>query len=114
MYGGMDRVLAVAQLKESGRFDRHMLDFLDIYSPAQAEFEEQEIPVGDVRAGMILEEDLWAKNGTVLILLKGTLPTATWIERLENFAKARGLKELVRVRNPRRPGVRKSELARCI
>jgi hypothetical protein len=38
-------------------------------------------------------------------LKKGTDLTPTWIERLENFAKARGLQRRLCVRNPRPTGL---------
>ena len=39
---------------------------------------------------MVLDEDVFSKDGNLLILKAGTVLTETWIERLENFAKARG------------------------
>ncbi len=70
-----------------------MLDALEGYSPAQAEFEVRRLPIRELRAGMVLERDVLSKDGNLLILKGGTILTETWIERLENFAKARGAQE---------------------
>jgi hypothetical protein len=56
---------------------------------------------------MVLEKDVLSKDGNLLILKEGTILTETWLERLENFAKSRGARELVDVRIPRPAGVRK-------
>ena len=77
-----------------------MLDALESYSPTHAEFELRKLPIREVRSGMILDEDVLSKDGKLLILKAGTLLTETWIERLENFAKVRGI-EMARVRIPR-------------
>ena len=42
----------------------------------------------DLRAGMVLENDVLSKDGNLLILKAGTILTETWIERLENFARS--------------------------
>ena len=55
----------------------------------------------------VLEKDVLSKDGNLLILKEGTILTETWLERLENFAKSRGARELVDVRIPRPAGVRK-------
>ena len=49
------------------------------------------------------EEDVFSKEGNLLILKGGTILTDVWIERLENFAKTRGAHELVSVRIARVP-----------
>lgn len=96
---------AVAQLRSSGRFDGAILDALDSYSPTPANFEVLHLPIGQIRAGMILAEDVWTNDGRLLILKKSTGPTPIWIERLENFAKARGLQQRLCVHNPRPTGL---------
>jgi DNA-binding response OmpR family regulator len=96
---------AVAQLRSLGRFDGAILDALDSYSPTPPNFEVLHLPIGQIRAGMVLAEDVWTNDGRLLILKKGTDLTPTWIERLENFAKARGLQQRLCVRNPRPTGL---------
>jgi CheY-like chemotaxis protein len=108
IYRGLSSNAALAELRVSHRFDGRMLDALDTYSPAPAEFEMRKLRIRDLRAGMILERDFLG-NGNMLILKTGTVLTETWIERLENFAKARDSQELIDVRVP---GARVRELDR--
>jgi CheY-like chemotaxis protein len=107
VYQGVASHEALSELRSWGRFDDHMLDALQSYSPARAEFEFRRLPIREVRSGMILDEDVFSKDGNLLILKAGTVLTETWIERLENFAKVRGV-ELSRVRIPRVAGFGKS------
>jgi hypothetical protein len=83
------------------RFDVRMLDALKGYSLAPAEFEVRRLPIRDLRAGMVLEMDICRQDGNFVVLKKGVILTDTWIERLENFAGARGASGLVVVRIPR-------------
>jgi CheY-like chemotaxis protein len=106
IYKGAASNCALAELRQSHRFEDRMLDTLDGYSPAPLEFESRMLPIRELRAGMVLEKDFWG-NGNLLVLKKGTVLTETWIERLENFAKARGSQELIGVRVPGRAGERK-------
>jgi hypothetical protein len=78
-----------------------MLDALGSYSPTQEEFEVQRLQMLQLRAGMVLEGDVFSKDGNLLILKGGTTLTDTWIARLKNFAKFRGLQERIDVRIPR-------------
>jgi CheY-like chemotaxis protein len=107
IYRGVPSISALAELRLLGRFDGRMLDALKSYSPAPAEFEVRLLPIRELRIGMVLERDVLSKGGN-LVLKEGTILTDTWIERLENFAKARGADGLVDVRVPRLPGVSKS------
>jgi hypothetical protein len=86
-----------------------MLEALKSYSPAQAEFEVRRLSIRELRAGMVLEQDVLSKDGNMLILKEGTILTETWIERLENYTKLRGAQALIEVRIPRLAGVRKFE-----
>jgi DNA-binding response OmpR family regulator len=108
IYRGLGSNSALAELRVSHRFDDRLLDALDTYSPAPTEFEMRRLRSRDLRTGMILEKDFLG-NGNMLILKKGTILTETWIERLENFAKARDSQELIHVRVP---GARVRELDR--
>jgi response regulator RpfG family c-di-GMP phosphodiesterase len=101
VYRGVAYPDALAELRSSGRFDDCMLDALEGYSPTQAEFEVRRLPIRELRFGMVVEKDVLSKDGSLLILKEGTILTGTWIERLENFAKAGGGRELVGVRMPR-------------
>jgi hypothetical protein len=91
----------VAQLRSSGRFNGAMLDALDNYTPQKKEFELRQVLIREVHSGMILDEDLWSKDGKVGIFQKGTVLTPILVERLGNFARSRGVQERMRVRVPR-------------
>jgi DNA-binding response OmpR family regulator len=91
-----------ADLKLSARFDGAMLDALGSYSPVQMEFELRRLPIHELRANMVLERDVRSRDGNLAILKAGTTLTTTWIERLENFARTRGLEETAEVRVPAR------------
>jgi putative two-component system response regulator len=106
IYRGAASSSALAELRRSHRFEDRMLDALDGYSPAPAEFELRMLPIRELRASMVLENDFWG-NGNLLVLKKGTVLTETWIERLENFARARDSQELIGVRVPGPAGARK-------
>jgi CheY-like chemotaxis protein len=110
VYRGVAPASALAELRSSGRFDTRMLDALEGYSPARADFEVRRLPIRDLRGGMALDKDVTSKNGSLLILKEGTVLTETWIERLENFARARGAQELLDVRIPRLGVVCKREV----
>jgi DNA-binding response OmpR family regulator len=99
IYRGVTTSAAFSELKLSRRFDGEMLDALETYSPTQPEFEVRRVQIRELRAGMVLEQDVLSKD--LLILKEGTILSETWIERLENFVKARGAQELVDVRIPR-------------
>jgi CheY-like chemotaxis protein len=101
IYRGVTSSSALAELRLSRRFDGRMLDALENYAPKPTEFDVRRLPIRELRASMVLEKDVWSKDGTLLILKEGTILTETWIERLENFAKSRGAQELVDVRIPR-------------
>jgi hypothetical protein len=101
IYRGSTSRSALAELRLSRPFDGRMLDALEGYSPTQEEFDVRRLPIREIHAGMVLEKDVLSSDGNLLVLRQGTILTETWIERLENFAKARGAQELVAVRIPR-------------
>ena len=108
VYRGAAYASALSGLRALRRFDGRMLDALEGYSPTLAEFEVRLIPLRGLRSGMVLESDILSKDGNLLILKAGTILTDMWIERLENFATARGAQEVVGVRLPRPAGVSES------
>jgi len=104
---------AIAELKRSSRFKGPILDALESYSPQQADFTSQWLPIRELRSGMILERDVLSTESNLLIFKKGTTLTDTWIERLVNFAKAPGIQEPVAVCVPRVASARKFEELVC-
>jgi CheY-like chemotaxis protein len=107
IYRGVHPRAALDQLRMSRRFDVPMLEALDGYSPLGVEFEVVCLPIRDLHAGMVLEEDVLSPVGKMPILKQGTVLTQTWIERLGNFARSQGLQDLVRVGVPKFGGVGK-------
>jgi len=100
IYKGTAFGSALDQVKSSCRFDARMMAALNSYSPPQTEFEVRRLPIRDLRASMVLEEDVSSKDGKFLLFKKGTVLTETWIERLSNFAKIQRIQELAWVRVP--------------
>jgi DNA-binding response OmpR family regulator len=100
VYKGTAFGSALDQIRLSGRFDSRMLVALDSYSPPQADYVVRRLPIGELRAAMVLEEDVSSTDGKFLLFKKGTVLTKTWIERLRNFAKTPGIQELAYVRIP--------------
>jgi hypothetical protein len=109
IYRGIACNYALAELKLLGGFDAGMLAALTRYSLTGGEYDIRRLAIRELRSGMTLDQDVRSRDGDLLILKEGTILTETWIERLENFAKARGTQELLDVRIPRTSGVRKAE-----
>jgi hypothetical protein len=49
---------------------------------------------------MILEDDVVTDEGSLTVISKGTTLTVTLIERVQNFARTRGVREPIQVRAP--------------
>ena len=111
IYQGDAAPAAIAELRRSSRFKGPLLNALDGYCPAPAEYEMRRLPIRELRSGMILERDVLSTDTNLLIFKKGTVLTETWIERLVNFAKAPGLQEPVHVRVPTLASTGQSEEA---
>jgi CheY-like chemotaxis protein len=101
IYRGATPASALAELRLLRRFDGAMLDALQGHSPAQAESEARRLPIRELRAGMVLEQDILRQDGAFVVLKRGTVLTDTWVERLENFVGVRGAQGLVDVRIPK-------------
>jgi CheY-like chemotaxis protein len=104
IYCGEAPESALSEIRLSQQFDDRMLDALEGYAPTQVECEVRQIPIRLLRAGMVIERDISTTEGNLLILKKGTVLNDLWIERLENFANARSVPELVSARIPRPAG----------
>lgn len=102
---GIECPAAIDQLRASGNFNSKMLDALDGFSLPKTEFALQSLPVQELRAGMVLDEDIIATTTGLSVLKQGMLLSPTWIDRLGNFAKTSGVQERVRVRVPKAPGI---------
>jgi CheY-like chemotaxis protein len=111
VYRGIGFRSALAELRMSDRFDSRLLDALKDYFPAPTEFDVQRLPIRQLLPGMVLNEDVVSKDGNLTILKEGTVLTRTWIERLGNFERVRGLQETASVRIPRPTVVEKGREA---
>ncbi len=60
------------------------------------EWVSQAVSVVDLRVGMIIERDIWAKNGNLLVQ-KGQEVTMPMLARLHNFAEGIGIEEPIMV-----------------
>lgn len=101
IYGGVAVSAALAELSSSGRFDRPMVDALKGYAPVPNEFDQRMLHMRDLRAGMVIENNVMSGDGNLLILKEGTVLTETWIQRLANFTRFYGSQQLIGVRVPR-------------
>lgn len=101
IYQDIDCRSAIAQLRGLGRFNGSMLDALDNYTPTKAEFEVRQLMIRELRASMVVDEDIVTTKTKTLVFKEGMVLTYTWIERLRNFARTHGLQERIRVRIPR-------------
>jgi CheY-like chemotaxis protein len=101
---GITPAFALAELRLSRRFDPNLLGAVDGYAPPVTDYEVRRLPIRDLHVGMVLEKNVLSKDGNLLILKEGTVLTEIWIQRLENFAKARGAGDLLDVRIPKLAG----------
>jgi CheY-like chemotaxis protein len=101
IYQNMDLASAINLLRVTGHFDSGMLDALSHYYPMEAPFDLRQVPVPEVCAGMILDEDIVSTSTNVLIFKAGIVFTDLWVERLGNFARNHGVQKRIRVRVPR-------------
>ena len=101
IYQDIDCRSAIAQLRGLGRFNGSMLDALDNYTPTKVEFEVRQLMIRELRASMVVDEDIVTTKTKTLVFKEGMVLTYTWIERLGNFARTQGLQERIRVRIPR-------------
>ena len=100
IYRGLGTNVALDDLKTSHRYDERMLEALEGYARLLPQFDVKRVPIRDLRAGMILEDDFYGFDSKVLVFKGGTTLTELWIERIRNFS-AGELQHLITVRVPR-------------
>jgi CheY-like chemotaxis protein len=83
-----------------GKYPTALLESLKGYSPSRVHFEVKRLPSQQLLPGMILEDDVVTAEGTLTVISKGTTLTVTLIERVQNFARTRGVREPIQVRAP--------------
>jgi CheY-like chemotaxis protein len=94
-----------------GKYPTALLDSLKGYSPSRVHFEVKRLPSAQLLPGMILDDDVVTENG-LMVISKGTTLTVTLIERVQNFARTRGVREPIQVRAPQ--GSYADELQRVV
>lgn len=83
--------------KRKGYYNPVLLDFVAKFKPAERKIEIKNVYFKNIVAGMVVDEDVMAKNGTLLIP-KDQKITWSIIESLTNFVRHVGIEEPIRVR----------------
>jgi response regulator RpfG family c-di-GMP phosphodiesterase len=83
-----------------GKYPAALLDALKDYSPSRVHFEVKRLPASQLLPGMILETDVVTEDGSLTVISKGTTLSVTLVERVQNFARTRGVHEPIQVRAP--------------
>ena len=97
---GMSKSNAIAQLKQrSGWYDPDILAVLEAVLWIEARYEVRQVPSQGLVDGMILDDDVYTRDGTLLVS-KGQEITYLLRKRLHAFAETIGLKEPLRVLVP--------------
>jgi hypothetical protein len=107
LYRDTDCGAAVGELRLSGEFDERMLNALEDYAPTKAVFETRQLLIRELRAYMVLDEEVFTIKPKILLFKEGVRLNHIWLERLGNFARTSGVPERLRVRVPTLAGIRK-------
>jgi response regulator RpfG family c-di-GMP phosphodiesterase len=98
---GNSAALALSTMQgREGDYDPHLLDaFRELRGPDGPSDEVRELPLSELRVGMVLAEDL--KMGHMLLVARGCEVTQSFVERVRNFGPGI-MKEPLRVIIPAR------------
>jgi response regulator RpfG family c-di-GMP phosphodiesterase len=92
-----------------GWYDPNILQpFSEVAARAVSNVEIRHLPARDLRQGMVLRDNLYAKNG-MLLVTKGNEVTAGLLERIANFSRKMGVREPISVTVPAQAGSAKPE-----
>lgn len=98
---GVSHKVALAEMRTQRQtYNSILLSALDNFEVGKVEMEAKTIRLLDLNTLMIVDEDIRAKNG-LLLVAKGQEITYTVIERLRNFSRKIGVVEPFRVLVPR-------------
>ncbi len=97
--GGASVSSGLAEVKKSGNHSAKLLDAMAGFRSSIRVDAVKAVFVREMRSGMVLDEDVRAENGNVVVGKDRELSTAL-IGRLANFAAGAGLVEPIRVRVP--------------
>jgi response regulator RpfG family c-di-GMP phosphodiesterase len=81
--------------------------FAEVAARAASNVEVRHVVVRELRQGMILRDNLFTKNG-MLLVTKGNEVTPSLIERIANFSRKMGVREPIAVTVPAAPAATKS------
>jgi hypothetical protein len=86
-----------------GWYDPALLaPFSEVATRAVSHVECRHVVVRELRQGMILRENIFTKNG-MLLVPKGNEVTPALIERIANFSRKMGVREPISVTVPAQP-----------
>jgi response regulator RpfG family c-di-GMP phosphodiesterase len=89
-----------AMLARKGWYDTAMLrSFVEVANRSTSNVEIRHVVVRELRQGMILRDNLFTKNG-MLLVTKGNEVTSGLIERIANFSRKMGVREPISVTVP--------------
>jgi putative two-component system response regulator len=94
-----------------GKYPTQLLESLKDYSPSRVHFEVKRLGASQMLPGMILEDDVVTLDG-ITVISKGTTLTVTLVERVQNFARTRGVRDPIQVRAPQGSYVDESQRLR--
>lgn len=83
--------------RKKGSYNPNIINYIAFLKPSERKVKIKNVRFTGIVAGMIADEDVMAKNGTLLIS-KGQKITWSIIESLTNFVKHVGIEEPIRVR----------------
>lgn len=103
MFVGLSFTDALRQLKGSAHgLPLPLLDAVKAHRPAVTAFDSRGLGVLELRVSMIVEDDVVTRDGSFLILGRGSVLNATAIDKIRNFDRTRGIRQPIRVQVPRR------------
>ena len=97
---GIPKSKAIVHLKErSGWYDPRVLNGLEAIVKKETVHFMREISVRELQNGMIIDDDIWTKEGQ-LVISRGQEVGSMLLSRLKSFADTRGIQEPIRVLAP--------------
>ena len=96
--------------KRAELYDPELMYYLEGALGAEARYKKEQLPVRGLRHGMILDQEVRAKNG-VLLARKSMEVNRVVLSRLRGFAQKVGIQEPIRVLRPLEPTKGGLELA---
>ncbi len=91
---GMSDREAILELRRTNRFDQKLLEILGSLEPISSEMQTQVVEIAELKAGMILQEEIRTKTG-LLLVGKGQEVTYPLLVRLRNFHQRRTIADKV-------------------